>query len=214
MIISRKKLLVIGSLGAQLKYVLDIEKNKDVGVLTFSKDKEVINNYNFPVIGKFEDIELYQKEYDEVIICHPDPLIKREISSIIAKYDLEMINCIHPTAIISATSEIGRGNIIGARSILQPYSKLGNFCMIHAGVIIEHDCLIDNFVNIGPGAKLAGWVTVGFGSFIYTGATIIPQIHVGMHSTVGAGSVVVKNVRNFSLVKGVPAVEKEYKNDY
>lgn len=42
--------------------------------------------------------------------------------------------------------------------------------MIHAGVVIEHDNVIDDFVNLAPGVKLSEWVNVKKGATVYTGA--------------------------------------------
>ena len=48
-------------------------------------------------------------------------------------------------------------------------------------------------------------VVIGFGADIGTNATILPGVHVGAHSIVGAGAVVTTDVSEYSVVAGVPA---------
>jgi serine acetyltransferase len=82
---------------------------------------------------------------------------------------------------------------------------LGNACIINSSAIVEHECLINSGVHIGPGAKLAGLVEVGDYSFIGMGAIILPRIKIGKHVIVGAGAVVTKNVTDNVTVAGNPA---------
>ncbi len=65
--------------------------------------------------------------------------------------------------------------------------------MIHTGVVVEHDCLVEEYVNLAPKVVLAGHVAVRKGATIYSNATVIPCIEVGAHSIVGAGAVVTKS---------------------
>ena len=57
----------------------------------------------------------------------------------------------------------------------------------------------------GPGATLAGKVTVGAGAFVGAGATVVPGITIGDGATVGAGAVVIRDVPTHTVVAGVPA---------
>ena len=48
-------------------------------------------------------------------------------------------------------------------------------------------------------------VVIGYGADIGTNATILPGVHVGAHSIVGAGAVVTGDVPEYAVVAGVPA---------
>ena len=48
-------------------------------------------------------------------------------------------------------------------------------------------------------------VTVGFGADIGMNASILPGVHIGAHSIVGAGAVVTHDVPDYAIVAGVPA---------
>jgi acetyltransferase-like isoleucine patch superfamily enzyme len=65
---------------------------------------------------------------------------------------------------------------------------------------------VGSFVNICPGAVLAGEVTVEDDVFIGANATVIHGgITIGQGAIVGAGAVVIDNVPPGAVVAGVPA---------
>ena len=45
-----------------------------------------------------------------------------------------------------------------ASAVINPYTRIREHCIINTGAIIEHDCIIENFVHISPNAALAGGV--------------------------------------------------------
>jgi acetyltransferase-like isoleucine patch superfamily enzyme len=48
-------------------------------------------------------------------------------------------------------------------------------------------------------------VVVGFGADIGMNASILPGMHVGAHSIVGAGAVVTHDIPDYAIVAGLPA---------
>lgn len=115
---------------------------------------------------------------------------------------------IHPGAIIAQDVFLGEGCQIMAGAILQPGSRVGNNSIINTGAIIDHDCRIGAHSHIAPGCTISGGVTVGDCSHIGTGATLIQGLTIGQKSLVAAGSVVIRNVKENSIVMGIPAREK------
>lgn len=59
-----------------------------------------------------------------------------------------------------------------------------------------------------------GRIEIGEEAFVGTRSIIMPGVHIGKHSVVGAGSVVTKDVPDYTVVAGVPArivcTTKEY----
>jgi len=82
---------------------------------------------------------------------------------------------------------------------------IGNHCILNSGCRVDHDCKLQDFVHVAPGAVLCGDVVVGEGSFIGAGATVLPGVKIGSWSTIGAGSVVTRDVSSNALVVGIPA---------
>ncbi|WP_263833672.1 acyltransferase [Sulfurospirillum oryzae] len=97
--------------------------------------------------------------------------------------------------------------------------SIGNNCKIQNGVSIFHGVTIEDDVFVGPNAVFTNdkvprsfnleWsvvpTLVKHGSSIGANATIVCGITIGEYAMVGAGSVVTKDVKPYTLVLGNPA---------
>jgi sugar O-acyltransferase (sialic acid O-acetyltransferase NeuD family) len=116
-----------------------------------------------------------------------------------------LANAIHSSAWLSRYARVGKGNLLCALSYVGVGTVLGDGIILNTGASIDHDCGVANFAQIGPGARICGYVGVGPGAFIGAGATVLPHINIAMNAVVAAGAVVTKNVEAGSKVAGVPA---------
>lgn len=112
---------------------------------------------------------------------------------------------IHPSVNMSYTSCIGSGSIICAGTNISVNTKIGDHCLFNISVTMGHDCVIDDYVSIMSGACVNGRVTVGKEAYLSTNCTILPGKRIGCGVKVGAGSVVLRNVKDNVTVMGVPA---------
>jgi serine O-acetyltransferase len=96
--------------------------------------------------------------------------------------------------------------------------SIGDPVVIQPGVYIIHgQIVIDGLVEVGPGAVIGPWVTIGLLAGNVQGATIERDVHVGTGAKVvgpvrigsgariGANAVVVRDVEAGATVVGVPA---------
>lgn len=111
---------------------------------------------------------------------------------------------IHPTAIIAKDVIIGEGSVIMAGAIIQPGTVVGKHVIVNTGACIDHDCILEDFVHVAPNVSMAGGVKVCLGSFIGIGSSIVQNISIGSWSIIGAGSVVIEDVKSDSTVVGNP----------
>ena len=111
----------------------------------------------------------------------------------------------HPTAIIDTSCEVGVGLQAMPNSVLHRFAKVGDFCVINTGSIVEHDCVLGDGVHIMPGATLTGRVIVEHFATVGSNATILPGVRIGTGAVVGAGAVVTRDVPERAVVQGVPA---------
>ena len=98
-----------------------------------------------------------------------------------------------------------RASQIITSSTINTGVKIGKHCIINTNSSIDHDCIINDFVHIAPGATLCGGVLVGRSTLIGAGTTILPNIKVGENVIIGAGSLVNKDIPDNSMVFGTPA---------
>lgn len=204
--------ILVGA-GAQAKYAQEIYRHypdrKVIGMI------DVMDNPDYwgrvidraTVLGNLSVLEslIAQGQVDAALICTGNTAQKEQLWQWVRRLGLEMINAIHPQAVIASTAELGTGVIVNACAVIQPFARIGHGVMIHAGAIVEHDSVVGDFANLAPGSRLAGWVHVGKRATIFTGASIIPQITIGDDAVVGAGTVVIRDVAAETTVVGVPA---------
>ena len=122
-----------------------------------------------------------------------------------AELGFRMINVIHPQAIVSTFAQLGNGVQVFPGAIINAGVTLGNNVIINTGAIVEHDCRVGDHVHIAPVACLGGGVVVEESAFVGMGARVIQQRRVGRDAVVGAGAVVLRDVRAGETVVGVPA---------
>jgi len=205
-------IILVGA-GAQAKYALDIlGYDSDVRVVGLI---DIMANPSFwgsligdaRVLGDLSTLHalVEEGEVDGALVCTGDGTRKEQLWSHVEGLGLPIVRAIHPRAVVAASATIGDGAIINAGAVVQPFARIGNGVMIHATAVVEHDCVVEDFANLAPGAKLAGWVHVGRRATVFTGASIIPTVTVGRDAVVGAGAVVIEDVPPGTTVVGVPA---------
>ncbi len=158
------------------------------------------------VLGVIETLRDYPPEENLRVICAiADIDVKRETVSYLKLRGYSFCNIIHPSSIIADNVSLGEGMLINAGTIIETGARVGDHVVIHAGCVVEHDNILEDFVNLGPKVATAGRVHVRSGAIVYTGASIIPDIVIGENAVIGAGAVVVCDVKPGEKVAGVPA---------
>ena len=121
---------------------------------------------------------------------------------------------------IFGKSKIGENCILGQNVMVGPNVSIGNRCKIQNNVSIYKGIVIDDDVFCGPSCVFTNVRTprsfidrkeefsdtlVKKGATLGANSTIICGVTLGKYSMIGAGSVVTKDVKNYSLVIGNPA---------
>jgi len=117
----------------------------------------------------------------------------------------QMPTLIHPKGVVSPSMTIGVGSVVMAGTVVSADVRVGDNVTVYSGTLIEHDSVIDDHVHMSPGVHLAGGVHIGEGAFIGIGASVIHGIRVGRWATIGAGTVVLKDLPENVVAVGVPA---------
>ncbi len=118
---------------------------------------------------------------------------------------------------IRENCQIGSDTIIGRNVTVELNTKIGRFCKIQTAAHITGDCVIEDYVFIGPevctmndkymGASDKPMLGPHFKDYCRVGAnaTILAGITIGKYAVVGAGSVVTKDVPDYEVWVGNPA---------
>ncbi|MGD0709902.1 MAG: acetyltransferase [Bacteroidales bacterium] len=207
-----KKIIIVGArIDGHAKVVLEImqaqRKYEVVGFIDDNLNNKGITIRNIPVIGTMSDLPQLIKKFNIYggIVAIGNNQQRRNLGLKIKNTGLELINAIHPTVHIDSDVQIGEGNCFCQGVIIVTGSKLGNSINIHTGATIDHDNIIEDGANIGPGAHTAGRVTICKDAFLGAGTVVIPDGIVGEGAITGAGTVVIRPVEPYTKVVGVPA---------
>ena len=129
----------------------------------------------------------------------------------ISGHPFNFINVRHPLACIWKVSCIG--TYFGANSVIGNNSKVGNFCIINTGAILEHDSVVGDFTHLAPGVVTGGRVRIGSRTTIGLGAIIRDGVTIGDNCVIGMASCVLRDISNDSIVYGNPATIRGGKNE-
>jgi sugar O-acyltransferase (sialic acid O-acetyltransferase NeuD family) len=199
-------ILIIGA-GGHAKVVADALLCQGTSVIGYVDDDPTLvgeDVLGLPVLGLI----------DGYINFKPDGLVMGIGSNTIRRTIVERLGevatflwrtVIHPTAIVSKSVQLNPGTVILAGVIVNPDSVIGSHAIINTSATIDHDCDIGDYAHIAPGVHLAGSVSVGSGTLMGISSSVIPYRSVGKWATIGAGAVVINNVPDGVIAKGVPA---------
>ncbi|MCL6446063.1 MAG: NeuD/PglB/VioB family sugar acetyltransferase [Alicyclobacillus sp.] len=181
-------------------------------VVLIDKEKTVKERSGFPIRSE-DAVETLAEAGYHFVIAIGSPELRRQVYR---RYpDLQYVNIVHPAATFGRRQalELHRrvGNIVLAGARMTSDIQCGNFGIYNQNCTIAHDCVVEDFVTIGPGANVSGNVHlqecayIGTGSVILQGASRARKMVIGRHATIGAGAVVTRHVPDHHVVKGVPA---------
>ena len=178
------------------------------GVVGYCDVEEKENNlFNIPYLGteQSQEAQRYLKKFT-YLNCIGDIRIRMRLADWFDAHGIEESNAIvHRNAYVGSFTKLGKGVLIGVNAIINTYASVGRGGIINSRALVEHDCVISDFVHVAPGAILLGGVRVGLGTFVGAGAVVLPGVMIGERCTIGAGAVVTKNVADQTTVVGNPA---------
>lgn len=194
------KLIIIGA-GGHGKVIADNAVKNGYTNISFVDDNFKGSIMGFPIIGTCADIENLSDSQTDFIIAIGNNAVRKQIA---LKYNLNYATLVHPSAQIAINVEIGKGTVVMAGAVINACASVGEHCIINTGAIVEHDNVIENYVHLSPNVALGGTVKIGELTHMGIGSTVSNNITICSNCTVGAGAVVVKNIKVPGTYVGVP----------
>jgi len=171
-----------------------VQMKKDV---TFFVDDEYVNQYT-KAISEFDP-----NEYMMMIAVANSKQRKNIVETL--PPETTYFSFVHPTAqIMGDDVEIGLGSFIGANSIITTNIKIGHHAILNRGNHIGHDTKIGDYFSAMPGAIVSGNVIIGDRNYMGTNSSIIEKKNISDDVTIGANSVVIRDITEPGIYVGVP----------
>lgn len=189
------------------KVIIDIASSINVKVNKIYDDNEKIDFLNDkPVIHSVSEEMLAEG----IIVSIGNNRIRKKVCSDYKGIISEAL--IHNSSVISPSVKINLGTVVMSNTSINADTLVGEHCIINTAATIDHDCIIGNYVHISPNVAIAGGVTILEGTHVGIGAVVIPGIKIGKWVTIGAGSVIIKDIPDFAVVVGNPGKIIKYLN--
>jgi sugar O-acyltransferase (sialic acid O-acetyltransferase NeuD family) len=114
------------------------------------------------------------------------------------------VNLIHPKSYFPTSAYCKSGFLLEPLSGVSAFAKIGFGVTVRRNASVGHHSILEDFVNVNPGATISGNVVIGKGTTIGAGAVVIDHINIGSNCLIGAGSVVTRDIPSDTIAYGNP----------
>lgn len=204
-----KNLIIIGAGGMGRTFYSNALESVGYGVEFevrgfIDDDLEALDGFpNYPpLLGTIKD---YQPQPDDVFVSSIGGASRRTCMEEIIRRGGDFLELIHKTARIYTNAKLGKGNFIGAYTVIGNDAEVGDYNMIQSYTVIGHDAKIGNWNRIDTHVTCVGGVIVEDDVNIHTSAVISHNVRVENGAHVGACSFVFRKVKAGTTVMGNPA---------
>ena len=198
------RLVIVGA-GGHGKVLADNALKNGYTDISFVDDSMWGSCMDFPIIGTVADIERLNDGVTDFVIGIGNNAVRKIIAE---GYDVNWVTLIHPSAQIAANVVIEKGTVVMAGAVINACAKVGAHCIINTMAAVEHDNVLENYVHISPKVGLGGTVRVGECTHIGIGASVSNNVDICCSCVIGAGTVVIDDIKESGTYVGVPAKKK------
>ncbi|SMC75858.1 acetyltransferase [Pedobacter africanus] len=207
-------MLIVGASGFAKEILQIFHDTNNLSDLAFYDDI----NANQSVFERFQVLknELEVKAYfeahgPEFTLGLGNPQLRNKLYIKFKELGGKFSSAISPFARIgnyNVTLGIGTNVLSGAT--FSNSTKIGIGGIVYYNVVVTHDCIIGDFVELSPNVQLLGRCEIGSFTQVGSNVVVLPDVKIGTNVIIGAGAVVTKNVPDNCLVVGVPAKVIKY----
>src|SRR5436190_14909970 len=155
--------VIIAGAGGHGRVVLDIMraagKHVVVGFLDANRDLHGTEVAGVPVLGHLNLLaKLKAKGVSGAVVAIGDNRVRRSYAEKLAAAGLELVNAIHPSAVISPSAKLGRNLVIAAGAIVCAEATVADEAILNIAATAGHQCIIAEAAAAGAGGMPTGRV--------------------------------------------------------
>lgn len=163
------------------------------------------------VLGNIDTLNSWAKPLS-VVFAIGSPKVVAMLHEKINNENIAYPNIIAPDTLFLDKENVrmGQGNIICSRCLISCNIEIGNFNIFNGSINIGHDASIGNFNSIMPAVKISGGVEIGNRNLLGVNSVILQYKSITDEVTIGASSVVMRNIKQGGTYVGNPAKKMQY----
>lgn len=211
-------ILILGA-GGHAKVIIDIisiTNEYQIEAIIGQESEEKESFYGYPVYKGDQYLEEFRERGIKKVAIgvggYRDNNKRIHLFHQLQDMDFDIINIIHPSTIISKTTQMGLGIVIYPGVVINTDVHLGDNIIIASNSVIDHEAQIMNHVLISTGVNVGAGSIISEGALLAVGSSIIPRVKIGKNVLVAAGAVVVNDIPDGSKIFGIPAKIKNVYN--
>ncbi len=162
-----------------------------------------VNNLEIIYLGKICDFSL--DKTDKFYLGISDPKVKFRVVNQLTEKNAFFESFVHPSAIVSPTSKIGKGCIIFPNSVSSNNSQLKDFVTVNTHSAIGHDVFVNSYCTISSMVDLTGKVVLEKRVLVGSGARFLPKVQIGEDAIVGTGAIVYRSISKGKTLYATPS---------
>jgi acetyltransferase EpsM len=158
-----------------------------------------------PVLGSVEQLPKLAAEGVRLAVNAVggigDIRVRIQVFQKLAQAGFTCPSIVHRRACIETSARLAAGAQVLALAYVGSQAQVGLGAIIGTGAIVSHDCQLGSYVNVSPGALLAGGVILEESALVGMGATVNLQVKVGAGARIGNGATVKADVPPGAIVR-------------
>jgi len=210
-----KKVIILGGLGngsVIANAILDANQRgfRDYEFAGYLNDRiekgESIEG--FPVLGKLADVHKFINDgfyFINTIYRIEGQKERIQLFESLQIPESRLATFIHPTAYIAPNVKIGKGTVVMPNVSISSGTNIGKCCLIMVGATIGHNNEIGNYCHFAAQSCTSSFVKIEEGVHLGLNSTVREKLIIGKYSTLGMGSVLLKNMGKDEIWVGNPA---------
>lgn len=151
--------------------------------------------WGYPILGDDRMIQKHTKDYQDCqIVLSPDSVkVKKKLADNYKSLGFSFATVISPSSHISRSAKIGEGCVIQAGVNVSSNVNIGDFVKINFNSNIMHDAKVGDYSVIAPNAAILGRSSIGKEVYVGANCTILPDANIKDNDIVKPLSIITKD---------------------